>query len=190
VWLHKVTKRSISFFLSLFLFLSLLPCTISARLHKVTKRSPSISFLLYLFLSHSLSFSLSLSLALQNFSAAAQSYKALSLSIFLSLSLSRFSWIGNLMSFLFADRLHKVTKRSISFFLSLFFFLSPLPCRISARLHKVTKRSPFSLPLSLTSSYSLTHSHSHSLSLSLVTRCDFVAYGQGMQKTLQRFFML
>jgi hypothetical protein len=23
----------------------------------------------------------------------------------------------------------------------------------------------------------------------LVTRCDFVAYGQGMQKTLQRFFM-
>jgi hypothetical protein len=24
---------------------------------------------------------------------------------------------------------------------------------------------------------------------SLITRCDFVAYGQGMQKTLQRFFM-
>jgi hypothetical protein len=24
----------------------------------------------------------------------------------------------------------------------------------------------------------------------IITRCDFVAYGQGMQKTLQRFFML
>jgi hypothetical protein len=23
----------------------------------------------------------------------------------------------------------------------------------------------------------------------VITRCDFVAYGQGMQKTLQRFFM-